>query len=106
MHVIMKIIFLMTLISLTGCQHMKGNVVPQQGPTMEAVYDSMEVKSAKIKIPSAHLAPPTKINYKKIPNPELKMYIYPHLVGKEELPVTGYYTAFSAYTRDHYVLPS
>lgn len=108
MRIITMMMLLMGLINLVGCQHMAGNVVPQKGPTMETVYDSMEEKPPKIKTKKSKPVKPKKENhvYQKISNPELKMYIYPHLAGKEELPVPGYYTVFNAYTRDHYVLPS
>jgi len=43
--------------------------------------------------------------FQKIPNPELNLYIYPHLAGQSEVPIPGYYTAFNAYEKDHYLLP-
>ena len=40
--------------------------------------------------------------FHKIPNPELQMYIYPHLAGRDQIPVPGYTTVFNVYERDHY----
>jgi conjugative transfer region lipoprotein (TIGR03751 family) len=34
------------------------------------------------------------------------MYVFPHFAGKDEVPIPGYYTAFNAYTQEHYALPS
>ncbi len=107
---------------LTGC-HSYGNVVPQTGPTMEQVYDGMGTANTHRSIAAvntgsnnetvtpnitvtkkANDAPPTN-SFKKIPNPELTMYVFPHLAGQAEVPIPGYSTAFNAYDRDHYVLP-
>ncbi len=38
-------------------------------------------------------------------NPVLYMYVFPHLVGVEGLPVPGYTTAFRLYERDHFAQP-
>jgi conjugative transfer region lipoprotein (TIGR03751 family) len=80
---------------------------------MEQVYDSMEMadvreKTKSYQVPVNHkiLLPSNAIStsFHKVPNPELKMYVYPHLVGKDELPVPGYYTVLNAYTENHYLL--
>ncbi|GBU09007.1 hypothetical protein AwWohl_01450 [Gammaproteobacteria bacterium] len=42
-----------------------------------------------------------KRDFRKIQNPEIIGYIYPHLSNQEH-PVPGYFTAFTLYTRDHY----
>lgn len=107
----MMLTLLVISISLTGCSSMAGNVVPQKGPSMEHVYDSMEVEKnsnivKRTNLHSITLANMTDNTFHKLPNPELKMYVYPHLAGTEEVPIPGYYTAFNAYTRDHYALPS
>jgi conjugative transfer region lipoprotein (TIGR03751 family) len=112
----MRIIILtlvISSISLTACSSMSGNVVPEKGPTMEQVYDSMEAtdatsKTKPQKIRLRHALPLYASNntFHKLPNPELKMYVSPHLAGKDEVPIPGYYTAFNAYTQDHYILPN
>jgi conjugative transfer region lipoprotein (TIGR03751 family) len=38
-------------------------------------------------------------------NPQLVMYVYPHLAGSDEAPIPGYSTAFFLYERNHYALP-
>lgn len=40
-----------------------------------------------------------------LPNPTLVMYVFPHLAGTEQLPVPGYATSFSMYSRTEYALP-
>jgi len=88
---------------------MSGNVVPETGPTMEQVYDSRtQSEPIEMQSNSKHHASlqsnDVLHDFHKLPNPELKMYIYPHLAGKEQLPIPGYYTVFNGYTQDHYAL--
>lgn len=109
---------------LTACT-MTGNVVPKAGPSMEQVYDSMpDRRYFSMQSPEnknlhelAYLkeeAQPAKVNkpalphrqFRKLSNPELTMYVFPHLAGKEALPIPGYSTVFNAYTNDHYALPN
>tara|TARA_Y100001001_G_C7943699_1_gene286552 strand:- start:233 stop:631 length:399 start_codon:yes stop_codon:yes gene_type:complete len=40
-----------------------------------------------------------------LPNPEITLYVYPHLAGSEEVPVPGYTTAFFMYNKQHFALP-
>lgn len=121
-------------ISLTGCSSMRGNVVPQSGPTMEQVYDGMDQQnnladeetastqdnlnqlrqqvgaSQTIQAPqnSSLLVHVTSNavsqEFHKLPNPEIRMYIYPHLAGQDQVPVPGYFTAFNVYDHDYYAL--
>ena len=103
---------IISLISLlTACSSVSGNVVPEKGPTMEQVYDSegkyrSTGKALHANYFSSVHAGAVSHEFQKLPNPELKMYVYPHLTGKEQLPIPGYYTVFNAYTEDHYALPN
>jgi hypothetical protein len=109
---IMILMLATSSISLAACSSMSGNVVPERGPTMEQVYDSMETtdithKPQKIRIRNTFpLNVMTDTSFHKLPNPELKMFVFPHLAGKDEVPIPGYYTAFNAYAQDHYALPN
>ncbi len=103
----LSIIALISLLS--ACSSVTGNVVPETGPTMEQVYESRNQCQSNEKQAyskhSVHLqANNASHDFHKLPNPELKMYVYPHLAGKEQLPIPGYYTVFSGYTQDHYAL--
>jgi hypothetical protein len=104
---LIPILLLSSISVLSGCSSMTGNVIPAAGPTMENVYDSMETRPSTT--PEAkHVSRPqlSKTTFKKLPNPELKLYVYPHFAGKEGVPIPGYYTVFNAYEKDHYMLPS
>jgi len=90
-----KILFIASLISLlSACSTMSGNVVPEKGPTMEEVYDSVEVTSS----------PVNNNDFYKVPNPELTLYVFPHFAGKDEVPIPGYETVFPAFEQAHYLL--
>ncbi len=43
--------------------------------------------------------------FPRLPNPDLVMYVYPHLRGQEPVPVPGYSTVFPFYSRVQYALP-
>jgi conjugative transfer region lipoprotein (TIGR03751 family) len=115
------------LISLNACSSMTGNVVPKSGPAMEKVYDSMGQQNNnnnheldeenKSDYPESikqfreekkfknNVSASTDLHkFHKLPNPELQLYIYPHLAGRDQIPVPGYTTVFNAYDRDHYAL--
>lgn len=43
--------------------------------------------------------------FSRLPNPDMEMYIFPHLTGSEGVPVPGYTTIFPFYNRVQYALP-
>ncbi|EPC00596.1 hypothetical protein L861_06560 [Litchfieldella anticariensis FP35 = DSM 16096] len=43
--------------------------------------------------------------FTRLPNPDLVMYVFPHLAGAEPVPVPGYSTVFPLYTRPQYAMP-
>jgi conjugative transfer region lipoprotein (TIGR03751 family) len=96
---------------------------------MESVYDSMQADKSDAPLGtngakklsdirdevSKQIPKPSEYNFKKyqqsgrkdfkkLLNPELKMYVYPHFAGQSQVPVPGYFTGFDAYERDYYAL--
>ncbi|VVM79924.1 hypothetical protein PS664_02230 [Pseudomonas fluorescens] len=43
--------------------------------------------------------------FKRLPNPDLVMFVFPHLAGNDPVPVPGYSTVFPFYQRVQYALP-
>lgn len=43
--------------------------------------------------------------FPRLPNPDLILYVYPHLAGSEQAPVPGYSTVLPFYRTVHYALP-
>jgi len=131
----LKIHSLVLLISgitgLTGCVNTsKEAILPQTGPTMKDVYDRhftgnghekalvsidrMTTQSRKRRIGNAitDLSGYTRDSFnetrqlfQRLPNPDLVMYVFPHLSRPEGNPVPGYSTVFPFYETVHYALP-
>ena len=114
-----------------GCSSVVGNIIPASGPTMESIYDDVDLgdddsavainSTAQIADSSllvAETRPGTNIlphqgpsgvasspTFFALDNPELTLYVFPHLAGSELLPIPGYWTVFPAYPRNYYALP-
>lgn len=43
--------------------------------------------------------------FRRLPNPDLLMYVFAHLAGTEQVPVPGYSTVFPLHSRVQYALP-
>lgn len=43
--------------------------------------------------------------FHRLPNPDLVMYVFPHLAGADPVPVPGYSTVFPLYQRVQYAMP-
>lgn len=43
--------------------------------------------------------------FKRLPDPDLVMYVFPHLTGADPVPVPGYSTVFPFYERVRYAMP-
>ena len=116
------------LISLTlaGCASTKETILPQDGPSMKAIYEGHvheinaydpqvvrgELGHRPIVRGEAALQGYTRdafneidVLFPRLPNPTLVMYIFPHLAGDAGAPVPGYTTAFPMYEQVEYVLP-
>ena len=120
------LIFALGLISLAGCASTKEAVLPQDGPSMKAIYeghiqemiaqDPLSIRQELGNRPiltgdiSLHGYTRDAANeidaiFPRLPNPTLVMYVFPHLAGEESVPVPGYATAFPMYERTEYALP-
>ncbi|RCV86914.1 TIGR03751 family conjugal transfer lipoprotein [Billgrantia montanilacus] len=43
--------------------------------------------------------------FTRLDNPDLVMYVFPHLAGADPVPIPGYSTVFSLYSRPQYAMP-
>lgn len=43
--------------------------------------------------------------FHRLPNPDLVMYVFPHLAGSDPVPIPGYSTVFPLYHRVQYAMP-
>ncbi len=111
---------------LAGCASTKDTVLPQDGPSMKAIYEGhvhemnadnpealrSELGDRPIVAGEAALHGYTRdafneidVLFPRLPNPTLVMYIFPHLAGDAGAPVPGYTTAFPMYEQVEYALP-
>ncbi len=128
MRTIKTILFLFSIsfiIAISGCTT-SGTAIPQGGPTMAQVYTDAMQQSQGETLDKARLTVQDKIKitdinnnsdltrstqneinnlFPRLPDPELVMYVYPHFVGNDQLPVPGYSTAFSMYDKVYYAMP-
>ena len=128
MHVRQQSIVTIAWISLAlgGCASTKESVLPQDGPSMKAIYDAhfegmgaddpyvlrRELGTRPMGDDDVDLAGYSRSAhaeletiFPRLPNPTLVMYVFPHLAGSERVPVPGYATTFTLYERVEYALP-
>ena len=48
---------------------------------------------------------PIHARFSRLPNPDLVLFVFPHLAGDEAVPVPGYATVLPLYERTRYALP-
>jgi conjugative transfer region lipoprotein (TIGR03751 family) len=113
-------------LALGGCASTKESVLPQDGPSMKAIYDThfegmgaddpyvlrRELGTRPLGDDDIDLAGYSRTAhteletiFPRLPNPTLVMYVFPHLAGAERVPVPGYATTFTLYERVEYALP-
>ena len=113
-------------LALGGCASTKESVLPQDGPSMKAIYDAhfegmgaddpyvlrRELGTRPLGDDDVDLAGYSRTAhteletiFPRLPNPTLVMYVFPHLAGPERVPVPGYATTFPLYERIEYALP-
>ncbi|WP_155996743.1 MULTISPECIES: TIGR03751 family conjugal transfer lipoprotein [unclassified Thioalkalivibrio] len=126
----LPIALLISAVLTAGCASTSADkVIPKDGPTMNEVYEGhfesmgrTDVDAARqalqqpigrdVQDGTADLAGYTRsahdeieTRFSRVPNPTLVMFVYPHLAGRDEVPVPGYSTSFPMYDRHHYALP-
>ncbi len=126
MHAQLRSLLPLVLISLAGCAGSKDTILPTDGPSMKTIYTRhfsdigmhgtisvrKELKSRPLATDVADLAGYVRdafneldSHFPRLPNPTLVMYVFPHLVGDERLPIPGYSTTFPMYRQLEYALP-
>lgn len=113
------------LMSLLGCASgTKEDLLPQDGPTMKEVYDG-HFRGAAQAARTTAAGPPLgrmagadpglegysrdshneiESQFPRLPNPDLVMYVFPHL-SEQGYPVPGYSTVIPLYETVEYALP-
>lgn len=123
-----KVLYLALAALISGCAQSAEDVIPQDGPTMVDLYNNhLRGPTAAEKVGDAldearHEASSdsaggqvgsytrTAANeienlFPTLENPNLVMYVFPHLTSGERLPVPGYSTSFPLFDRTEFALP-
>lgn len=124
---------LMLSLLIAGCSTSKDELLPHGDHTMEDVWDQGTTGSAgsgknqQLLDARSALRRPIEQNdqmpleasstysrtlqneiysqFKRLPNPDLVMYVFPHLAGTDPAPIPGYSTVFPLYQRVQYAMP-
>jgi len=117
-------------IALAGCATSKDKLMPHNDSTMQDIWQRVDGgnqtvtrqlldarQSLRRPLMEADLPETAQIPYtrtaaneiyrqfQRLPNPDLVMYVFPHLTGTEAVPVPGYTTVFPLYQRVQYAMP-
>lgn len=109
---------------LAGCAAgSKLNTLPQDGPTMEQIYRRHMGSAKEPAMPTAPGSHPgtdkaapfrryqdssledIDTRFDRLPNPDLVMYVAPHLSPNGRYPIPGYSTVFPLYESVEYAMP-
>jgi len=127
-HSIKSVLVLLLASLLAGCNTNKDELMPHgpnnmldlwnqsssgvTGSTNRALLDArMQLRrTASDSPPSQQAYTRTAQNeiysqFKRLPNPDLVLYVFPHLAGSDPAPVPGYSTVFPLYQRVQYAMP-
>lgn len=113
---------LMTIPFLLGaCASKKDSVIPSTGPTMLEIYrkhmtgldhtptaTGAQRRAVPERDSSRYVRTAlneTESPFARLPNPDLVMYVFPHLSAHGGYPVPGYSTVFPMYEGVEYALP-
>lgn len=121
--------------ALAGCATSKEDLMPHGGRTMQDIWrqeagdggsgqvarrqllDARQSLRRPLTEADIQAAPAVQMHYtrtarnevyrqfQRLPNPDLVMYVFPHLAGTDPVPVPGYSTVFPLYQRVQYTMP-
>jgi len=122
-------VMLLSVLLVTGCVTDKGRLLPHGPQTMVDIWDTSNSSTSQVpadrQLDNArsmlHRSKDETTNdlstytrtaqneiysqFRRLPNPDLVMYIFPHLAGSDPVPVPGYSTVFPFYQRVQYAMP-
>ena len=118
------LIWISLLTLLQGCASTSEQLLPRGERDMQAIWNGAAtgqptLQEARLVLrrplqasPHAEQEPYTRSaaneirsQFPRLPNPDLVLYVFPHLAGSEQAPVPGYSTVFPFYRQVHHALP-
>lgn len=116
---------ILTAVLLSGCSTSQETLLPvDESTTMASLWAQQTGGGQQLYDPRSQLRRPlvslssaeqqrftrtetnaTQPQFSRLPDPDMVMYVFPHLTSDSGVPVPGYSTVFSFYGRVHYALP-
>ncbi|HCR1141720.1 TPA: TIGR03751 family conjugal transfer lipoprotein [Klebsiella aerogenes] len=116
---------ILTAVLLSGCSTSQESLLPvDESTTMASLWaqqtgggQQLYDQRSQLRRPLVTLTPAeqqrfartdeneTASQFSRLPDPDMVMYVFPHLTSDSGVPVPGYSTVFSFYGRVHYALP-
>lgn len=91
-----------TMLSLWGLRQGVGNTLYDQRSQLRRPLTDITVQQQSYTRTAAN---EIQAQFQRLPNPDMVMYIFPHLTDGESTPVPGYSTVFPFFTRIQYAMP-
>ncbi|EKS4618394.1 TIGR03751 family conjugal transfer lipoprotein [Salmonella enterica] len=92
-----------TMMSIWGRQTGGSNTLYDQRSELRRPLTEISVQEQQSYTRTA--ANEAQSQFKRLPNPDMTMYVFPHLTAGENVPVPGYTTVFPLHSRVNYALP-
>lgn len=96
----------------TMLDHWNGATVSGSGSSSRLLMDARQQLRRPLHDSDTRLASYTRSaqneiysQFKRLPNPDLVLYVFPHLTGTDPAPIPGYSTVFPFYKRVQYAMP-
>lgn len=126
MNTVIKLSFMLTvMVALGGCGTSQEALLPvDENTTMLSLWARQTGEGGTLAEARAQLRRPltttpqqelagytrtaaneTHSQFRRLPNPDMVMYVFPHVTGDSGVPVPGYSTVFPFYATVHYALP-
>ncbi|EBL8291858.1 TIGR03751 family conjugal transfer lipoprotein [Salmonella enterica] len=92
-----------TMLSIWGRQTGGNNMLYDQRSQLRRPLTDISIQEQQSYTRTA--ANEIQTQFKRLPNPDMTMYVFPHLIEGENVPVPGYTTVFPLHSRVNYALP-
>ncbi|TYG35294.1 TIGR03751 family conjugal transfer lipoprotein [Lonepinella koalarum] len=118
----------LVILTLTGCSTSQEDLLSTNGETMRDIWQKSSMQNSQLQLyrsqdnrlldPVDYVSPNEQRSYTRtaeneannlfprLPNPDLIMFVYPHLSSSaEQMPIPGYSTIIPFYARTQYAQP-
>lgn len=81
-------------------------LVTNDSLTMQEIFHEVDLSNSQTRVQTPYSDDWIDTTpFKRLANPRLHMYVYPHFATKSRVPIPGYWTVFPLYDHIEYALP-